>query len=172
FKVSDKVASGIDTIRYVSSATGINFYDNIYILRNSGIIVNADKGTTVLPANVTIWGSGGAFAPKLMEIVPAQNIANFYRWTADSGNITGITIASNVNVPRNLTGTILYVNNSGNLLTQTIYPNNILFSNNNSWSSGNTKFRWMDDQSTLVLGPLTGLTSTAISTNPLDTTYN
>jgi hypothetical protein len=172
FKVSDKVASGIDAIRYVNSGTGINFYDNIYILRNSGIIVNADKGTTVLPANVTIWGSGGAFAPKLMEIVPAQNIANFYRWTADSGNITGITIASNVNVPRNLTGTILYVNNSGNLLTQTIYPNNILFSNNNSWSSGNTKFRWMDDQSTLVLGPLTGLISTTISTNPLDTTYN
>lgn len=172
FKVSDKVGSGIDSIKYVPGGTGLNFYDNIYILQNSGIIINADKGTSILPASLTVWGSGGLFAPKIMELLPSQNVANFYQVAAETGTLTGLTVRSSMNVPRNLTGTFLYVNNSGNLLNQTVYPNNVLFSNNNSWASGNTKFRWVDDQSTLVLGPTTGLSSTTLSTNPLDTTYN
>lgn len=172
FKVSNKVGSGIDSIKYVPEATGINFYDNIYILQNSGIIINADKGSNILPAPVTVWGSGGLFAPKIMELLPSQNTANFYQLSAETGTVTGITVRSVINVPKTLTGTLLYVNNSGNLLNQIIYPNNVLFSNNNAWSSGNTKFRWVDDQSTLVLGPITGITSTTLSTNPLDTTYN
>jgi len=172
FKVSDKVASGIDTIRYVSASTGINFYDNIYILRNSGIIVNADKGQSILPVNFTVWGSGGVFAPKLMELIPSQNVANFYQFAAESGNVTGLTVRSSFNVPRSLTGTFLYANNSGNLLSQTLAPNNVLFSNTNSWSSGNTKFRWINDQSTLVLGDNSGIITSVLDTNPLDTTYN
>lgn len=172
FKVSDKVASGIDSIRYVSASTGINFYDNIYILRNSGIIVNADKGTNILPATFTVWGSGGAFAPKLMELLPAQNVANFYRMTAESGTLTGLSVNTAINIPRSLTGTFLYATTGGNLLSQTIYPHNVLFSTSNSWASGNTKFRWVDHQSTLVLGQTSGIVSTTLSTNPLDTTYN
>lgn len=172
YRVNDKIASGINSIRYTDSTNGINFYDNIYILENSGIIVNADKGATIPPRPLTIWGSGGVFAPKLLEVLPGINRTFISDFAATTGFLSGLNVVDNVRLPTALTGTLLYVDTSGNLLNRVNKNNTVLFANNNSWGSGNAKLRWFDNQHVLTLSNDDLSTSSSVSTQSVDTEYN
>jgi len=172
YRVNSIVASGIDGIRYTENTNGLNFYDNIYILENSGIIINADRGVNIIPRPLTIWGSGAAFAPKLLEVVPGINRTFMFDFFASTGLISGLSVINNVSFPTALTGTLLYVNNSGQVLNRVNQNNTVVFADNGSWSSGNSKFRWFDNQNILTLGNDPNRPGASVNTVLSDTEYN
>lgn len=171
YRVSDKVASGLTSIKYTDNTNGINFYDNHYIIE-TGVIFNADKGSTITPRPFTIWGSGGVFAPKLFEALPGSNRVFMWDFASTTGLVSGLNVVNNMRLPTSLTGTLLYVDNSGNLLNRVNYNNTVVFAGNNSWGSGNTKFRWFNDQNVLTLSDDPNRTASAVSTLNSDTEYN
>lgn len=170
YMVSDKTASGISNIYYIPEKSGINFQNNLFVL-TTGIFINDNRDSSSPPAvPLVMWGSGGFFAPKLMEISPNNNSANFFRIFAETGTLTGLSVNTKVNFPTSLTGTFVYVNNSGDVLSRTLEPNNILFSNNDSWSSGNNKLRWFDSNNVMTLSN-TGIVGNTAPING-DTRFN
>lgn len=171
YRVTDKIASGLSSIKYTDSTNGINFYDNHYIIE-TGIILNADKGTTIPPRPMIIWGSGGVFAPKLFEAVPGSNRVSMWDFASTTGYISGLNVVDNVKFPTALTGTFLYVDTSGRVLNRVNYNNTVVFAGTNSWGSGNTKFRWFNDQNVLTLGDDPNRTASSVSTVSSDTEYN
>ena len=171
YRVTDKIASGLSSIKYTDSTNGINFYDNHYIIE-TGIIFNADKGTTIPPRPIIVWGSGGVFAPKLFEVAPGVNKVSMWDFASTTGYISGLNVVHNVKFPVSLTGTFLYVDTSGQVLNRVNYNNTVVFAGTNSWGSGNTKFRWFNDQNVLTLGDDPNRTASSISTVSSDTEYN
>lgn len=184
YMINGKVASGISNISYMPEKSGINFQNNLFVL-TTGIFINDNRDSSSPPAvPLVMWGSGGFFAPKLMEISPSNNSASFFRTFTETGTLTGLVVNTRVDFPTSLTGTFLYVNNSGNLLSRTLESNNVLFSNNNSWSSGNNKFRWFDNNNIMTLSntgiagntdPINGDSrfNIMLSSNPgIDTVFN
>lgn len=153
YKISEKVASGIEDITFIKNniTSGLNFYNNIYIL-NTGMFINPERASNNNAVDFIVWGSGGEFAPKLLEVLASNNITNMFRLTADSGGFQNLSVSEGIRMPTSLTGTFLYVTNSGHLLSASLPSNSILFGNSRSWASGNRKFRWIDNQSCLAVG--------------------
>ena len=172
YRVNNKVASGIDTIQYnpITSTMGFNLDgNNGFYITSSGLLVN-DEGNTY---GIKIRGSGGAdFAKTLLETNFGKNRVEFYNVSGNSGNFDNFSVSSGMTLPVSLTGTFLYVNTSGKLSTFNARAYSIIFSNGSSWATGNTSYRWIDNQSTLVMGS-TGIVSyDSLSTNTNDTRYN
>jgi hypothetical protein len=172
YRVNDKVASGISEINYDSSNKFLNFNlggDNGLYITSSGLLVN-DEGANY---GVRIRGSGGSdFAKVLLNTNFSQHRIDFFNTSGNSGILNNLVVYDNIIAPKNLTGTFLYVDGSGRLSNSVLRPYSILFSNDKSWATGNTSFRWIDNQSTLVLGSTGVVSSDALDLNIPNTKYN
>ena len=172
YKVNDKVGSGISEINYDPSNKSLNFNlggDNGLYITSSGLLIN-DEGATY---GLKIRGSGGSdFAKVLLNTNFGQHRIDFFNTSGNSGILNNLVVYDNIIAPRNLTGTFLYVDGSGRLSNTVLRPYNILFSSDKSWTTGNTSFRWIDNQSTLALGSTSVVNYDALSLNTPDTKYN
>lgn len=172
FKVTDKGASGISEIVYDSTVKqlGFNLGGNSELyLNTTGLFIN-DQGLTY---KVRILGSGGAdFARTLFDTDYANHKINFYNISGNSGNFNNFSLNSGLNLPVSLTGTYLYVNNSGKLSSYVTRPNSILFSNNAAYSTGNSSLRWIDSQQVMAMGASTAVNEDTVPTNGYDSYYN
>jgi hypothetical protein len=172
YRVNNKVASGIDTIQYnpTTSRMGFNLDgNNGFYITSSGLLVN-DEGNIY---GVRVRGSGGIdFAKTLLETNFSRNRIDFFNVSGNSGNFDNFSVSSGMTLPVSLTGTFLYVNTSGKLSTYDARAYSILFSNGSSWATGNTNYRWIDNQSTLVMGSTGVVSYDSLSTNTNDTRYN
>ena len=172
YRVNSKVASGISEINYDPSTKMLNFNlgnNNGFYITSSGLLVN-DEGSTY---GLRIRGSGGSdFAQTLFNTNFGQHRIDFFNTSGNSGILNNLVVSDSVIVPRNLTGTFLYVDGSGRLSNSVLRPYSLLFSNAQSWATGNTSFRWIDNQSTLVLGSTGVVAYDTLSLNTPDTKYN
>lgn len=171
-RINEKVGSGISNIYFDPAGNSLNFNldnNNGLVINSTGIFVN-DGGNIYA---MKIRGSGGSdFARTLFNTNFGNNRIDFFNISGNSGTLNNLSVISGLNFPTNLTGTFLYVNNSGKLLSYGSRAYSILYSNGNSWATGDTSFRWFNDQSVLAMGS-TGIVSYDIlATNTNDTNYN
>jgi hypothetical protein len=108
----------------------------------------------------------------LLQTNFGRNRIDFFNISGNSGNFNNFSVGSGMILPVSLTGTFLYVNNSGNLTSFGSRAYSILFSNANSWATGNTSYRWIDNQSTLVMGSTGVVSYDVLATSTNDTRYN
>lgn len=171
-RINDKVASGITKILYDdnNSTLGFNLDGNTaFIVSSTGIFVN-DAGYNY---GMRIRGSGGIdFAKILLNTNFSSNRIDFFNTSGNSGIYNNINIISGVRFPTNLTGTFLYVDNSGKLNNYSSRPYSIIYANNNSLSTGDTSFRWFNNQSTLGMGATGVVNYDILATNTFDANYN
>lgn len=172
YRVSDKVASGLDGVIYTPSTNQINFNlggNNGFYITSTGLFVNDDASNY----RFRIRGSGGVdFARTLFDTNFSQNRIDIFNISGNSGTFSGLTVSNAINLPTGLTGTYLFVNNNGRLSSATMPVNTILFANSNSLTSGNTSLRWIDSQRVMAMGA-TGIVSyDTLSTSSFDSLYN
>jgi hypothetical protein len=171
-KINDKVSSGISNIYFDPAGNSLSFNldnNNGLVLNPTGIFVN-DAGNTFA---MRIRGSGGSdFARVLFNTNFGNNRIDFFNISGNSGVLNNLTIISGLNVPTSLTGTFLYSNISGRLLSFAARPYSVMYASENSWGTGDTSFRWFNNQSTLALGATGVVSYDILSTNTNDTNYN
>jgi hypothetical protein len=183
-KTSDKVSSGISNIYFDSTSNSLNFdldSNRGLVINPTGLFIN-DNGNTY---GIKIRGSGGAdFARTLFNTNFGRNRIDFFNISGNLGTLNNLNVISGVNLPTNLTGTFLYVNNTGGLLSYGSRPYSVLYANDNSWATGDTSFRWYRDQSVLAIGATGFVVSDILentdnlynirlsSTNGIDTVFN
>lgn len=172
YRVNDKVASGISEILYSPSTKQMNFNlggNNGFYITSTGVFVNDEASTYKL----RVRGSGGVeFARVLLDTNFGHQRIDFHNISGNSGTFNNFTVNSGVNLPPSLTGTFLFVNNSGRLNSAATRANSIIFANENAWATGNTSIRWINSQQTLALGA-TGIVSyDSLFTNIPDSFYN
>jgi hypothetical protein len=172
FKVTDKGASGISEILYNPTVKqfGFNLGGNSEVyLNTTGLFIN-DQGLTY---KVRILGSGGSdFARTLFDTDYANHKINFYNISGNSGNLNNLALNSGLNLPVSLTGTYLYVNNSGKLSSYVTRPNSILFANNAAYSTGNDSLRWINSQQVMAMGASVAVPDDTVPTNGYSSYYN
>jgi hypothetical protein len=171
-KINNKVGSGISNIYFDPNGESLNFNlddNNGLIINPTGIFVN-DGGNLY---TMRIRGSGGDdFAKVLFNTNLGNNRIDFFNVSGNSGVFNNLNLASGLSLPISLTGTFLYVNSSGKLLSYPSKAYSVLYASSNSWATGDTSFRWFNNQSTLALGA-TGIVSyDLLATNTNDTNYN
>jgi hypothetical protein len=171
-RINEKVGSGISNIYFNPAGNSLNFdldSNNGFVLNPTGIFIN-DNGNIY---NMRIRGSGGTdFARVLFNTNFGNHRIDFFNTSGNSGILNSLNVISGVSFPTNLTGTFLYVNNSGRLLSYPSRPYSVLYANENSWATGDTSFRWFNNQSTLGLGATGVISYDILSTNSNDTRYN
>lgn len=171
YRVSDKVASGISEILYSPSTKTMNFNlggDNGFYIGSTGVFVNDEASTY----RFRIRGSGGVeFAKVLLDTNFGNQRIDFYNVSGNSGTFNNLTISSGINLSPSLTGTFLYVNNSGRLNSTTTRPNSIIFANENALATGSASIKWINSQQILALGATGVFTNDALINNP-DSFYN
>jgi len=172
YRVNDKVASGLNNVIYTPSTNQINFNlggNNGFYITSSGLFVNDDASNY----RFRIRGSGGVdFARTLFDTNFSQNRLDIFNIAGNSGNFSGLTVSNFVNLPTGLTGTYLFVNNSGRLSTAVTPANSILFANEGLSTTGNTSLRWVNSQRVMAMGA-TGIVSyDSLSTSTFDALYN
>jgi hypothetical protein len=170
YRVNNKVASGINEIQYDPTIQTMGFNldgNNGFYITSSGLFIN-DEGNNY---GIKIRGSGGSdFAKTLLQTNFGLNRLDIFNISGNSGQLNNLSVSSGVNMPTSLTGTLLYVNNSGRLASLSMSPYNVLFANDNSWATGNTSYRWFDNQSILAMGSTGVVNSNLIESS--DTRYN
>ena len=171
YRVNDKVASGISEILYSPNNKIMNFNlggDNGFYIASTGVFVNDDANSY----RFRIRGSGGVeFAKILLDTNFGNQRIDFYNVSGNSGTFNNLTVSSGINLSPSLTGTLLFVNNSGRLSSSTTRPNSILFANSSSLATGNSSIKWIDSQQVLAIGT-TGIFNTDILTTNPDSYYN
>jgi len=171
YRVSDKVASGISEILYSPSTKQMNFNlggDNGFYIASTGVFVNDEASTY----RFRIRGSGGVeFAKVLLDTNFGNQRIDFYNVSGNSGTFNNLTISSGINLSPSLTGTFLYVNNSGRLNSTTTRPNSVIFANEGSLATGNASIKWINSQQILALGATGVFTNDVLVNNP-DSFYN
>lgn len=171
-RINDKIGSGISNIYFDPAGNSLNFdldNDNGLVINPTGIFIN-DNGNIYA---MRIRGSGGAdFARILFNTNFGNNRIDFFNISGNSGVLNNLSVISGLNFPTNLTGTFLYTNTSGRLLSFTAKPYSIMYASENSWGTGDTSFRWFNNQSTLALGSTGVVNYDILSTNSNDTRYN
>jgi hypothetical protein len=172
FKITDKGASGIAEIGYDPNNKQLGFNlggNNELYINSTGLFLNDQA----LAYKVRIRGSGGVdFARILFDTDYPNHRINFYNIGGNSGNFNNFTLNSGLTLPISLTGTYLYVNNSGKLSSYVTRPNSILFSNNASYSTGNSSLRWINSQQVMAMGASVDVTEDTVPTNGYDSYYN
>lgn len=162
---NNKIARSADDIKVFTTKDfgnndtyGINFYDNFYFTK-TGIILNANKGSTIDAVKFIIWGSGGnALAPKVLEVDPtdgASRVSMFNLYSA-SGLIEELNVPSmgHIKLPNIASGTILALSGDRSLVGKIFAPHSIIYSDRNSNGTGNNTFRWFNENSILAIGGL------------------
>jgi len=174
YRVNNKVASGINQIQYnpTTSTMGFNLDgNNGFYITSSGLLVN-DEGNIY---GMRVRGSGGTdFAKTLLETNFSKNRIDFYNVSGNSGNFGNFSVSGGMILPVSLTGTFLYVDNSGKLNAYNSRAYSVLFSNGNSWATGDTSYRWFNNQSILAMGSTGVVTYDEITASGgnFDTRYN
>lgn len=171
YRVNNKVASGISEILYSPTTKQMNFNlggDNGFYIASTGVFVNDEASTY----RFRIRGSGGVeFAKVLFDTNFGNQRIDFYNVSGNSGTFSNLTVSSGINLSPSLTGTFLYVNNSGRLNSTTTRPNSIIFANENALATGSASIKWINSQQVLALGATGIFTNDALINNP-DSYYN
>ena len=175
FKTSDKLGSGIREIAFNTTTKELYYLrgdreaggsislndptaieEKAIIFSPTGLLIN-DAGNDY-GYNLVIKGSGirddvdGDLSVYLLRTHIDQNSIQVYNVSGVSGYLNQMTCTDQLRVPVSLTGTLLYANNQGNLLSKSFAPYSILYTANNFASTGSNIFRYYPAQQAVTIG--------------------
>jgi len=176
-KLDDKRASGIKEIAY-NPASGAKSWEylrankvldstfefidefsteeRVFIINQSGLYLNNEGND--YGYNLVIKGSGiqapvnGDNAIYLFKTNIPENEVRMQNLTFVSGDVQEFKVTDSVILPTSLTGTILKVDNNGNLGSISFDRHDLLFSNSEYETSGTTALRYYPTSQALTIG--------------------
>lgn len=194
YKINDKVASGINELRYNSGTRSIGYarpasigsdQDEVISITPNHLYLNKIDNDDTTTYNMTIYGSGvgsqenisqdNGVRIRLFTTLPQFNAIQIYNITGVSGHLSRLTIKDYLYVPTSLTGTFLSVRSSDGFITGITNPGNtLLFANRASLASGNDNLKFFANDQILTLGTTGNLTENQVLNfnGSSDTQYN
>ena len=176
FKVDDKVGSGMREIIFNTTTRELAYLradkdiepdgdfilgansveERALLINRSGLFINnpgSDYGYDVI-----IKGSGtqdpvdGDNSVYLMKTLVNENSVRIHNVTGVSGIFNQMNVYGGLKVPLNLTGTLVKVENDGDLISQSFPKHSMLFTDKNFGGSGNYTLRYYSDSQALTIG--------------------
>lgn len=194
YKINDKVASGINELRFNSGTKSIGYarpgtvgleLDEVISITPDHIYLNKVDTDDTTIYNMTIYGSGvgsqdditqdNGVRIRLLTTLPQFNAIQVYNITGVSGHLSRLTVKDYLYVPTSLTGTFLSIRSSDGFVTGITNPGNtLLFANRSSLASGNNNLKFFANDQVLTVGSTGTLTENQVlNFNGLsDTQYN
>ena len=198
FKTSDKVGSGIRELVFNNTSKELYYLrgdreangplslndptateERVVIFSPTGLFIN-DIGNDYA-YDFVVKGSGfregvdGDLSVYLLRTRIPENAIQVYNISGVSGFMERINCSTQLNVPLSLTGTLLFANNQGQLLSKSFAPFSVIYTNPNFASTGTNAFRYYPSQQAITIG-LTGSapvgTDSSLITGPSNTFNN
>ena len=176
-KLDDKRASGLRELAF-NATTGVKSWEylrankvidstfdlldelsteeRVFIINQSGLYLNNEGND--YGYNLVIKGSGiqapvdGDNSIYLFKTNILENEVRMHNITCVSGDTQDLKVTDNVILPVVLTGTVLQVDNNGNLNSLSFDRYDLLFSDSNYGTSGTTALRYYPNSQALTIG--------------------
>tara|TARA_B100001564_G_scaffold26996_2_gene20025 strand:+ start:1639 stop:6255 length:4617 start_codon:yes stop_codon:yes gene_type:complete len=176
FKVDDKVGSGMNELIFNTSTRELSYLradkdiepngdfilgpnsveERILLVNRSGLYLNnpgSDHGYDfILKGSGTQDPVDGDNSVYLLKSLVNDNSIRMHNITGVSGIFKQMTVYDGLRVPLNLTGTVLKVDNEGDLVSQSFPKHSMLFSDKHFVSSGNNTLRYYADSQAMTIG--------------------
>ena len=178
FKTSDKVGSGIREIAFNTTSKEMYYLrgdresngplsldnptaieERVVIFSPTGLFIN--DASNEYGYDFIVKGSGirseieGDNSVYLIRTRISENAIQVYNMSGVSGFMERLHCSTQLRLPTSLTGTMLYSDNQGYLLSKSFAPYSLLYTNQNYASTGSSSFRYYPNQQAITIG-LTG----------------
>jgi hypothetical protein len=178
FKTSDKVGSGIREIAFNTTSKEMYYLrgdresngplsldnptaieERVVIFSPTGLFIN--NASNDYGYDFIVKGSGirseieGDNSVYLIRTRISENAIQVYNMSGVSGFMERLHCSTQLRLPTSLTGTMLYSDNQGYLLSKSFAPYSLLYTNQNYVSTGSSSFRYYPNQQAITIG-LTG----------------
>jgi hypothetical protein len=198
FKTSDKVGSGLKELVFNTTTKELYYLrgdresggsislddptsieERVVIFTPTGLFINEVSNDYAY--DFVVKGSGfrddvdGDLSVYLLRTRIPENAIQVYNISGVSGYMADMHINNSIRLPASLTGTLLYSDQQGRLLSKSFAPYSVLYTNRNYVSTGVNSFRYYPNEQAITIG-MTGTppagADTSLITGPSNTFSN
>lgn len=198
FKTSDKVGSGLKELVFNTTTKELYYLrgdresggslslddptsieERVVIFTPTGLFINEMSNDYAY--DFVVKGRGfrddveGDLSVYLLRTRIPENAIQVYNISGVSGYMADMHINNSIRLPASLTGTLLYSDQQGRLLSKSFAPYSVLYTNRNYVSTGVNSFRYYPNEQAITIG-MTGTppagADTSLITGPSNTFSN